>query len=339
MAPSLRGVITLGANSSLLTNTVYPLNKSEKARLAATASNISITAARISSSNNQTHISVTVRDNSNSSVALRQLLLMGNLSAYAAVMQVTPNVPPSINNISSSYLLNQTLAAIGRAIGLIANGTSNFNAFNSIISNLNISQIENLGSSFGLSKSQEAAIAAKYILNGSIPGVGKLGANLNATAQEGLLQGIIGNLTNSSYANSLKGDNLSVMETALSNQLSNGNLSRANLTGILDIIANAKAQAQLNRARQIAAQQRSLGLVSFIVEVNRTIGLPSSLASLQSPSYGYLLSPGASVNLTFNGYLSLDDGRVLVAPANGKNYKLEVIGDNGASGSINATAT
>lgn len=334
MVPSLRGVILNSINGSARANAAYPLNGSQKQALAASRPGLNITSASLSSSGNQTQISVTVKDNSGSPILVTHLLLIGSMSGYVTIGKLQPNVAPSIGNITSASLLNGTFSQIAKALGIAAAGAGSEN-ISAILSKVNISQLGSLGSSLGLSNGQMAKIGEGYLLNGSLSSA--LGGSLNTSQQQGLLKGLIGNVTNSSYASTLSGYNVTSLESILNEKLNTTGLGNANLTNIVNLLINAKAEAQLNRAKSISIQIGSQVPMAMLIESNATLSLPSSIAQFQSSSYGYLLNPGQSATFRFSGELRLDSGRVLVALSNGKNYKLEVVGNNGAFASTNTT--
>ena len=82
MVPSVRAIVIGGKNvsSHASIGSSAKLNASVKARLDAIKPNISIVSSSIISVGNRTQISVTVKDNSNSSVMLRHMLVFGNYS-------------------------------------------------------------------------------------------------------------------------------------------------------------------------------------------------------------------------------------------------------------------
>ncbi|HUB92478.1 MAG TPA: hypothetical protein VL945_00810 [Candidatus Saccharimonadales bacterium] len=338
MVPSLRGVIVSGAKSTLLSSPGGQINASLKSSLAKTIPSLVITKAAVGASGNQTTVSVTVRDNSSSPITIRNLLLAGNSSARVSIGKAQVNSQPSFDNITSASLLNGTFSVIANALNQISAGGSGSQSVNSIISGINLSQLAGLVSSAGASSGELTGLASKLLLNRSSYNLSSISKNLNSSSSTSLLRNIIGNLTNSSYANSLRGQNLTALEGILQEKLSSGNLSKANLTAIIELIANAQAQAELNRAKTVAIQSESFGTIYLLVGSNGTLSLPS-VTAIQSSSYGYTISPGQSATLAFSGTVLLDGGAVTASLVKGNTYKLEVIGDNGVASSINVTAS
>ncbi len=338
MVPSLRGIAIQNVGSVAQLNQTFPLNASVRLALAGEKPNIEIGSASLGSNGNQTQVSITVSDNSNLPLTLRHLIIFGNVSAVVNARKIIPDVPPSSGNVTAGSLLNETFYVIGKAIGQLSSGSATTNASNSIVSNVNISQIIGLGKTAGLSENQISTLVSGNFLSGSLSGLGSIGSGLNASDQSSLLTGVIGNLTNSSYASSLKGENLTQLESVLSEKLASGNLSNANLTGILNLVENAKAEALQVQAKNVSLEEKDLGLFPFLLESNGTLTVPTSVSGLEGTAYGYYLTPGESRTFTYSGGLTLDGERVVVDFPKGNNYKLEVTGDSGALASINVTA-
>lgn len=342
MVPSIHGVVVPSNKTGYSPNQISQLNTSSRAAMASAGPSIGLSAASFGSDGNVTHISFTVTDNSNQAVTLRQLLIFGNLSAYVTIGSTPAKLPPSFSNVTSATLLNQSFSIIGNAINQLSSGSANLGSLSSILSHLNLSdlntsQINGLVKGSGLSTGEIETIASGYLQNGTIPGVGSLN-QLNTSSQTSLIRGLIGNMTNSSYTASLSGDNLSQLEAVLKNKIATGNLTDVNITGIINLITNAQANVRLAYARNVTAQQKRFGMMVLLIESNGTVEVPSSTASLAPSAYGYFLTPGRAVTLNYDGEISLDSGRVVVTLANGKNYKLEVTGDNGAAAQANVTA-
>ncbi len=86
MVPSVRAIVIGGRNvsTSLSVGTRETLNASDRKDLEDIRSNISIVSSSVSLSGNSTDVSVTVKDNSNTSVVLRHVLVFGNYSVAVA---------------------------------------------------------------------------------------------------------------------------------------------------------------------------------------------------------------------------------------------------------------
>ena len=334
MVPSLRGIL-LPAKSGLYVGSDIGINSSSTESLSASSPNISIDGASMVSQGNQTSISLKVSDKSKLPITIRNVILLGNESLYVTIGKLQTNVPPiySINNITSSSLLNGTFSILGNVLSQLGSGASGINA--NVFSSINISELAKLGSAFGISANQISGIEAGGLLNGSIQGVSSLN-NLNASAKASLLKNVLANLSGS--AQGLQSENISQIEAKIKARIISGNLSSANLTNIINLLVKAQAEAQAGYAQNIKLEQMNLGSLDFFVTSNSGLVLPSSAANLSSSAYGYTMQPGATSTLAFNGRLSLAGGRIAVSLINGDTYKIEVIGDSGAYASLNVTA-
>ncbi len=100
MAPSARATVvsSTSVSADAQVGARVGLSASESADLQESSQNISITAASVAVSGNTTTLSVTVKDNSNASATLNELLLFGNESAtVTAVAGVNASVSGDIN--------------------------------------------------------------------------------------------------------------------------------------------------------------------------------------------------------------------------------------------------
>ncbi|MCL4391241.1 MAG: DUF4382 domain-containing protein [Candidatus Parvarchaeota archaeon] len=90
MVPSVRAVIIPhSVNVERTPGVKIPLQKQDKDKLEDVAFNISITSASLSSIGNVTNLQVTVKDNSNTSVSLKHVMLFGNQSINLPKYNIT----------------------------------------------------------------------------------------------------------------------------------------------------------------------------------------------------------------------------------------------------------
>lgn len=83
-------------------------------------------------------------------------------------------------------------------------------------------------------------------------------------------------------------------------------------------------------AYNMGTAKQSLGVLAFVIESNGTISLPLHPGLSPSQGWGYTLSPGENVTLTFNGSIGLGSGLVTANFTKGAKYKVDVIGSDGA---------
>lgn len=86
MQPSSRAVVAAnaGVSSNANVGSTFALSSSANAQVSASAPNITITSASISTSGNTTSISVTIKNNGNSAVVLNNVLIYGKQAATAS---------------------------------------------------------------------------------------------------------------------------------------------------------------------------------------------------------------------------------------------------------------
>ncbi len=339
MVPSFSGAIlqqrTQGAGAL---GQIAKMNASTTEALSAGIPRISISNASVSALGNQSRILVTVSDYSSSPVMLRRLTLLGNQAVYLNAGGIAQNQEPSAYNISSGTLLNESMYLISNAIGQLGNNATSGEAAQAL-SKLNLSQLSGLGGGLGsLGGASAGRGAAQRILNLSLPLIERYSSGLNSSQSSSLFRNMIGNMTNSSYARTLAGMNLSSLRANLEERISSGNFSQVNLTGILNLLASASRESQAQFPSIVVRKQDEFGYLSFMVENNGTLALASSPGELTAGKYGYSINPGESARLTFEGRILLTGGRVGVNIINGEEYSMLVAGDGGASASVNVTA-
>lgn len=77
--------------------------------------------------------------------------------------------------------------------------------------------------------------------------------------------------------------------------------------------------------------------LGFVVNSNGSLSVPSSEADVRSS--GYVLGPGASATMTYNGIVAYNSGTLYSTPEVGSQYTVTVTGQGGASASTRITAT
>jgi hypothetical protein len=274
-------------------------------------------------------------------VTLMHLILYGNLSANLTLGRLNVEAIPIVGNLNVSGLINSTSSAINNALASLNKNITiklpNLTSLNTSIIGIG-NDIGNVKSFFNSSSVNSIGPSIASIGNGTLKGVGRLGSSLNLSDDKELLTGIIANITNSTYANSLKGKNLSYIQDQFNSIASNANLSRANITNIEGLISKATTEAKTFQVQSIESQQVQLHLMGFLFENDSSLELPSNVSAIAYGRYGYTLQPGQYETFTFNNRLSIAEGEVLVKLLSGNKYKLEVTGSNGAFAQANVTA-
>lgn len=335
MITSMKGVIVNGTSITQNINSTARINSSVMKKISFAGPDITITSASLAASGNTTQVSVKVRDNSNSSVVVRGILVIGNETVSVSPIVGVKNAEPSFDNLTVTSLINSTFSIVANAIGQLTSQSGKLKG--QILANISVGELLNLSSRLGGSV-QTKGLATGSFLNSTLSGIGNTLQGINVSEKASILRNLIGNLSNSTYANSLSSANITQLENDLQGKLSIANLSKANLTAILNLLTKANNDLQAQYAKNVSIEQSRLSALAFIAEDNATLSVPSSLSQLSSTSYGYLIEPGQNATFTFNGQVALAGGKVSVSLINNARYKIEVIGDQGAFASYNLTA-
>lgn len=344
LVPSVKAIIVPGANATAALGARSSVTPSEKAGLEAAAANISITSAQITSSNNSTTLSVTVKNNANTSVVLRHVVLFGNASIMISplVIGAGENFPgpesgkgivgsnasenssiPS-NAVSGSDVAvngtagsNAVAATAQRSISLMGNVTSF--SINSTVSSKNVS----------VSVSGNITRANTSIGSNMVAGAGKNPFG-ESTSPASVIREV-------EHAHIFHVDNMN-MTVGSNHEVDIGNLH----TGIMVEDFNSTANISANESHRmgdllnVGLQASQFRVLNFIVGSNSTLILPFSEQDMVAESKGYLLQPGASVTLTFSGPIVLGNGHIRMSLHGG--YKVVVQGEDGASATTSTVA-
>ncbi len=116
MAPSAKAVVVAGTGASADTGSVFSLNADVDASLSAATPSITITSANVSVSGNVTTIAVTVKDTSNATVSIENVVLDGQQDVTASTA--------SGADASVAGDLNEILGGAGSSIGLNASAST-----------------------------------------------------------------------------------------------------------------------------------------------------------------------------------------------------------------------
>jgi hypothetical protein len=342
MVPSLKGVVVAGASNSTTLNLGARVALTERHRLEleATAANISITGASLSvSSGNATSISITVRNNANRSVVLRNVALFGNESVKLNLTALRDR----------EVQLTQAMASHMYNFCLQLNHGSGFNASNIINdTNIRMPEGENSGNytNIKIGDMNGAMIRAggggasgsmmhvRPQVFAETEGNTSLGGQYNTSTDNGnlLISTRAGGGVNASGQFGAESDALDIAENA-GIALNASICNNINASRITSRINNEFA----NMTQQFGSEQHSYRMVVFLVRGNGTMYVPSGEADFEGQ--GLSLGAGQSATLSFNGTIQMAQGHIVLAPVASGSYKISVQGQEGASASLNATAT
>jgi hypothetical protein len=112
--------------------------------------------------------------------------------------------------------------------------------------------------------------------------------------------------------------NLSVMES-----MRNFNITNPRLKGFISA-ANA-------------FNGRYHNMLTFIISTNGTLMLPFDANEAEGPQ-GYAIAPGSSATFTYNGTISVGNGRLVIMPLENQTYSVRITGEAGAVATSNVIA-
>ncbi|MGC8671865.1 MAG: hypothetical protein ACP5TJ_03170 [Candidatus Micrarchaeia archaeon] len=316
MVPSVKAVIVPGVNESAKVTGYAPLNATLKHVLSSSIPNISITSASLSTVGNTTAISITVKNNANESVRLRNVLVFGNESMNIyfnfthGFSNISPMLPmripgPSLNGFSTNSTMpsNAFFTTNVTPTSLINNITPVFVA-NSVANALakGLPSMLNRGGFFMNKSALEQMASEAAQMHGPV----------NGSQILGILRNITGNRSLTIPA-----------------------IEHMNRTAIASL---------LNRtliSERIEKEHMHFRVVNFLIGSNASLLLPFSSLGAMNDYYhgGYLLSPGNTITLTYSGKMTIGNSRIILGFVKGDTYKVVVGGEQGASAFTNVTAS
>ncbi len=299
LVPSVKAVIIPGISSSAKTGYI-PVNATVRKTLRLVAPNITIVSASLSSEGNTSHISVTVRNNGNQSVVLRNLLIFGeeNMTIYFDFNNSMKPIPMSV-----------------RQMPIPANISPS--AFNGLVAN--ISSVINLSSSNSLLHAVNHAQELEH----------KFFA-LNESDLEDLADEI------EAHARQI---NITQLQEMLKNMSKNvtipAALAHMNKSELEDVINNTF----IGRKMEIEHEHFRVLNFLIAQNGSLVLPFTSSSAMNEYYRGGYILGGGNTITLSFNGNMTLGNSNVVLAFENGQSYRLVVVGERGAHAEANVTAS
>ncbi|MDE1869098.1 MAG: DUF4382 domain-containing protein [Candidatus Micrarchaeota archaeon] len=321
MVPSLKAVIVPGngtyASAKLQIGNRTRLTEQDRAELENHSSNITITSASMAVAGNDTSISVTVRNNANSSVSLKSLSMFGNES----VKLNTTGIAQRAQELSSLLIANISNSSVCRQSNSTGARTNESAGAN--------------GTASGGSGAANASAHASISINES----GAASHNTREQRRPSFVEDGFGPALNSSSIASVN-----VEDTGMSVE--------AGIRGAEDInvhlnssVCSAAGQSAfrtqvLNQLSNMSTEsgnlQDHIRMLVFRLNSSGTLSVPSSDSEFEGT--GVLLAPNQSMTFSFNGTIRFAQAHVLIAPVNGDAYRLVVSGEEGASASANVTA-
>ncbi len=303
LVPSVKAVIIPGISQSAKTGYI-PVNTTVKRALKLVAPNISIVSASLGSVGNVSHVSVTVKNNANQSIVLRNLLVFGdeNMSIYFNLTRGV--IMPMGDDVREMPLGGMSTNTFG-------------GAFNSFIANISSVSLPTPSGMGNVIKHMPMLSHGMFALNEAdledmVDEVETHHGFMNATELEDLFK----NITHNS--------SLSIPAFAHMN--------------------NSELEEILNKTvidRKMEIEHEHFRVLNFLIAKNGSLVLPFSQFSVMNAYYGggYVLGAGNTITLSFNGEMTLGNSDVVLTFENGQTYRLVVGGEHGAHTSINITAS
>ncbi|MGC8676537.1 MAG: hypothetical protein ACP5T3_03440 [Candidatus Micrarchaeia archaeon] len=314
MVPSVKAIIIPGVNASASATGYAPVSAAEHEKLERIAPNITITSAKLSSVDNITSISITVKNNANTSATLRNLLIYGNesMQVYFNLSNGIPRLPmplhqPPMPSVISTF--NTSSVNVSKVVS----------AVNSIISNSSLANVlpvfvtNTIGSEHSL----------LHMYKGNIV--------LNESAMESMAKEM------ESYAGQLNGTEIEDMfrNIAHNSSFAIPALAHMNYDEVRALINSTQISSKME------IEHMHFRVFNFLIAKNGSLVLPFSAASAMNEYYGggYTISPGASATLTFSGEMTLGNSNIVMTFTPGSSYKIVLVGDEGARAVANVTAS
>ncbi len=337
--------LRVGGNESLKRNVRNELNLER--------GNISISSASLSNGNNETSFSVTVKDNGNSSVVIKNILLYGymkadfnativnriikveneservNISSEIGAGRGEPTGSGQIgingsssegSNAGSSARENETHKNNSSSVSITANATIN----SSIIKQIRPVGFQGYGGyGYGSSTASTTVEAnSNEHVNASEP-------NSHANAYVGGdIEVEVGNVLRS---NATYGDKLSKLDGLLGNRI-NASLAIASHLNVSGMEFKDNIRKALN------FEDHFHNTLNFLVSTNGTLILPFTESEAEGPN-GYTINAGQSVTFAFNGIIARGESPMAIMPIDNETYGIRVTGKEGVSAQANVTAS
>ncbi len=360
MVPSARAVAIGGSivnSTSASVGFRGRLKASEHEHLKLASSNISITSAAISQVGNSTRLSITVRNNANTSAVLKHVLVYGYMQTIINALASNTDASAGLNiSAQMPYQDNSTSAA----------GSSNRDAYGSVgpsytqnVSGI-VSELVGGSSSGAINISTLAHLGAAIGMNMNL-------SSLNLTSANTAIEGLTGNLSdtlhylqgttgiNANDISSIEEHNTEIYSTAneilgVLKNYSNNRISETEARSMVENLTSSMGSMNNASIREIVAAHTFSDMfhnvLGFIVMPDGTLSLPFDAQEIEG-SNGYTLAPGSNVTLTFYAPITIgpsavhsDVGpKVYTSILINQTYSIRVIGEEGAFAEINVTSS
>ncbi|EQD59214.1 hypothetical protein B2A_04068 [mine drainage metagenome] len=324
LVPSLKGVVIRGLplnSTQAHVGVKARIENSARAEMDRLRPNITITNSILDVHNTSVGFTVTVKDNSNSSVTMKDIMLSGYMRWLGPIaMPIIRGMPTSVDTSGNGIRAN---TKSNTSVDTESNGTS----ANTVIEG-NASSGFNLGSLGSLLGSMNINGINLSNMSGMLSDLGDMLSEhgMNISDMHGFNFGI-GNLSNSTLKH--LGEILnSRMNASVLEDMHNLNISNVSVRDMLREVNNFSNNYH--------------NVLNFVVMSNGTLSLPFNSAEFEDGQSrgqnGYNISAGSSVTFSFNGTVGFGNSPFHVLPLVNQTYSIRAIGEDGARASANVTA-
>ncbi len=304
MVPSAKAVVVENGTTNAQVGSVRILSPSDRRLLENSVLPIGVSNASIESEGNASDISLVISNHGSKPIYIDQVIIVGNMSVGLNFSNII--------NISADF---------GRAASIAENKSRN-----SSESSTNATGLENMtvvGKIIGIAANASAGILANATVIGNYQkaiSAGFNGISIDADA-----------MANTPIARF--GSNASAVEGFLSTHGVNMSIMKGLSINLSQIEGLG---SQISGSVQTGLGFEKLRTVNFFVSRNGTMVPMRYAYTINSTQYE--LNPGSSNIITFNGDIIEGSGNETVRFVNGGVYRIYVMGQNGAFGSVNVTA-
>jgi len=324
LVPSLRAVVVPGSTSATVGAKVA-INETERHELESIKPNITISSVSLSEINNMTLFRVSVVNNANTSVKIRHVLLFGNESI--SINTGFANIRIEDRQIDvrrfSNNTLNNTDMKMPRYDGFnVSYGNSDVGY---PLSNMTLGNASKI---LGINQSEITKLRSEF--------------NISLNSSTRLSPGNISKIMKAIHS-------FNISEKELDEMIENKSPA---FNSILSNMGIAKDLGQI----RVSIEAEHFRVLNFIATQNGTLMLPfeytnggvtpeyanesGDIAELEQEfNNSYTIPAHGSATLTFDGKISFANGHITIAVIPGDQYKVSVIGTEGAYASANTTAS
>ncbi len=344
MVPSLTAVVVARGDYGVKLNhsgvaipQQYAPNKNLVERLNSMNGAIVISDAGITQTGNITSISISVKDNSSKRVELDSILIFGNESMYVNVNSIR-RYPVPVSSVSPApfHVVPFGISA-ALAFPAVPSGAQTMQQV--AISRHLKNSMANLNS---IGQFNKGTINVQYLHNESFYDFNATNSSYWQTAYNWSTGAINRSWQVVAVNRSKFAQNMQNVQSVQSNQNGQQWVSinpYFNIPRQIGLNGSPKQiSVGMKNAYAIGSAKESLGVITLLVNENGSLSQPSFSMRSNFSQQGFILNPGQTATLDFNGTISLGANLVIVHFINGSSYNINVISNGGASASYAATA-